>query len=355
MSSKTVYDFSTGRYGVVENGSGPGRRSRSIADALMAGSREDEEELRRGLWLNAFRVHYQPVVDVGSGDLVGAEALLRWQRQAELLPASAFIRMAERTGIVLRLGARVLRAAIMLRASCGLPLDRGPRISVNLSRDELLQPDLVPGVSALLREAGLAPELLEIEVSEHSFSPSDDEVPSAMRALWEIGVPCTLDDLGSGSLGPAALGTLPLVAAKVDLPTALRTDETLGACVRTIDHAQSLGITVVAKRVEGYDELELMTWLELGVAQGFAFGAPAPEAVFREVVADALAHVAASNGNGAHANGAATNGNGANGHAVNGNGVNGNGANGNGHIADLRSPRLRQRRPARARRNGSAG
>jgi EAL domain-containing protein (putative c-di-GMP-specific phosphodiesterase class I) len=357
MSSKTVYDFSTGRYGVVENGSGPGRRSLSIAEALMAGSREDEDELRRALWANAFRVHYQPVVDVRSGDLVGAAARLRWQRPGEIVPAAGFIRLAERSGVVLRLGARVLRTVVMLRAGCGLPLDRGPRISVNLSREELLQPDLATGIETMLKEAALAPELLEIEVPEHALAPGDDEVPRAMRALWEIGVPCTLDNLGSGALDAARLASLPLVSAKVDVPAALRTDETLGACMRTIDHAQSLGITVIAKRVEGYDELELMSWLELGVAQGFAFGEPVPESVFRELVADAQQHAASRNGNGATgngANGAASNSNGANGNgaALNGNAVNGNAVN--GQTADLRSPRLRRRRPARARSNGTA-
>ena len=344
MPVKTVYDFSTGRYGVVENGSGPGRRAHNVADALMAGSREDEEELRRGLSLNAFQVHYQPVVDIRRGDLVGAEALLRWRRGAELVPAASFIRIAERSGVVLRLGTRVLRAATMLRGSCGLPLDRGPRISVNLSRLELLQPELIANVQAALEDAALAPELLEIEVSEHVLAAGPRDVAKNMQALWEIGVPCTLDDLGSGALDPALLASLPLVAAKVDLPTALRTDETLGACMRTIDHAQSLGIAVVAKRVEGYDELELMSWLELGFAQGFAFGKPAPEAAFRELVADVSPAVhGPSNGNGS------TNRNGSS---------SGNGrapANGrNGSSEELRSPGRRVRRPARARRNGSS-
>ena len=153
-------------------------------------------------------------------------------------------------------------------------------------------------------------------------------------------MPCTLDDLGSGALDPAMLASLPLVAAKVDLPAALRTDETLGACVRTIDHAQSLGIAVVAKRVEGYDEPELMSWLELGFAQGFAFGKPAPEAAFRELVADVSPAVhGPSNGDG---NGSTN----ANGRAP---------ANGrNGNAQKLRSPRGRARRPARARRNDSS-
>ncbi|MDA1061387.1 MAG: EAL domain-containing protein [Chloroflexi bacterium] len=348
MPTKTVYDFSTGRYGVVENGSGPGHRAPSVAAALLAGSREEEQELRRGLAVNAFEVYYQPVIDVRRGDLVGAEALLRWQHDAELVPAESFIRTAERSGVVLRLGTRVLRAATMLRAGCGLPLDRGPHISVNLSRDELLQPDLIANVQAALRDVALAPELLAIEVSEHTLAGAPQEITAAMRALWEIGVPCTLDDLGSGALDPAMLASLPLVSAKVDLPTALRTDATLGACMRTIDQAQALGIVVIAKRVEGFDELELMSWLELGFAQGFAFGKPAPEAVFRELVA--------STSPGRHANG---NGNGhSNGNGSNGNGSNGNGhtpANGrNGNSEALRSPGARARRPARARRNGAS-
>ena len=340
MPVKTVYDFSTGRYGVVENGSGPGRRAHNVAGALMAGNRGDEEELRRGLSLNAFQVHYQPVVDVRSGDLVGAEALLRWRRGAELVPAASFIRIAERSGVVLRLGTRVLRAATMLRGGCGLPLDRGPRISVNLSRVELLQPELIANVQAALENAALAPELLEIEVSERVLAAGPRDVAKTMQALWEIGVPCTLDDLGSGALDPA----LPLVAAKVDLPTALRTDETLGACMRTIDHAQSLGIAVVGKRVEGYDELELMSWLELGFAQGFAFGKPASEAAFRELVADVSPAVhGPSNGNDSTSGDGSTSGNG---HAP---------ANGrNGSSEELRTPGRRVRRPARARRNGSS-
>ena len=301
MSVRTIFDLRSGKYGVTEDVDGTGRGSR-LADALMAGSREEEHALRQALWRRQFTVHYQPVIDVGSGALVGAEALLRWPRGDTIVPAERIIGLAERSGLVLRLGASVLHSVAAFRAASGLPTDGGLRFGINVSSTELLHPDFVGTVREVLEMTALAPEALEIEVSERTVAEAEPHATATMGALWELGVACTLDDLGSSSLSGERLRALPILSAKVDLPSALRTEEALSSHMRAIDLAQSLGITVIAKRVARYDELELLSWLELTRAQGFAFGAPVPATVFRGLLVDA-GLIPARRANGAAPNG----------------------------------------------------
>ena len=242
------------------------------------------------------------MVDVGSGALVGAEALLRWPRGDTIVPAERIIGLAERSGLVLRLGASVLHSVAAFRAASGLPTDGGLRFGINVSSTELLHPDFVGTVREVLEMTALAPKALEIEVSERTVAEAELHTTATMEALWEFGVACTLDDLGSSSLSGERLRALPILSAKVDLPSALRTEETLSSHIRAIDLAQSLGITVIAKRVARYDELELLSWLELTRAQGFAFGAPVPATVFRWMLVDA-GLIPARRANGAAPNG----------------------------------------------------
>jgi EAL domain-containing protein (putative c-di-GMP-specific phosphodiesterase class I) len=195
--------------------------------------------------------------------------------------------MAERSGLVLGMGERIQRMALSFRAHCGLPADGGLMISVNLSERELLDPSLAPRLHESLQTLALAPEVLLCEIPERVIAEHPDRTAAAMGALWDVGIACVLDDLGSGALAPSVLRSLPLVAAKVDIVAAQRTEETLSSQMRTIDLATSLGITVIGKRVARYQDLELLTWLDLNFAQGHAFGAPAPAGVFQGMLVDA--------------------------------------------------------------------
>ena len=288
MSVRTLYDAELGQFGQTEGVFDPTRGGSSrFRDALSAGTREESDDLHRAMLEHQFSVYYQPVIEVASGRLVGAEALLRWHRNGEILPAERFLRLAERSGLVLRLGARVFRDVAAFHARAGLPAHGGLRISVNLSLTELLHPHFRETILEALRRSGRTPGMIEVEVSEKDLARDPVAVSTAVERLWDAGIGCTLDDLGASVLGDSHLLALPLVATKVDVPSALRTEESLSAHARMIQRAHALDIPVVAKRVSTYDHLELLTWLEISRAQGEALGAPAPASVLRGLLQDA--------------------------------------------------------------------
>ena len=288
MSVRTLYDVEFGQFGQTEGVFDPTRGGSSrFRDALSAGSREESDDMHRAMLEHQFSVYYQPVIEVASGRLVGAEALLRWHRDGEILPAERFLRLAERSGLVLRLGARVFRDVAAFHARAGLPAHGGLRISVNLSLAELLHPHICKTILEALRRSGRTPGMIEVEVSEKDLARDPAAVSTAVERLWDAGIGCTLDDLGASVLGDSHLLALPLVATKVDIPSALRTEESLSAHARMIQRAHALDIPVVAKRVSTYDHLELLTWLEISRAQGEALGAPAPATILRGLLQDA--------------------------------------------------------------------
>jgi len=242
---------------------------------------ETEVALRRSLDDGDFRLHYQPVVHA-DGDLVGFEALVRWQHPSRGLVAPAgFIPLAEETGLVERLGAWVLDEACaqarrwLDHPSSGRPL----MMSVNVSARQLRSLSMADQVVAALRSCALPPGDLCLEITESALIEDIDATVEALEALHSIGVLLAVDDFGTGYTTLKNLKRFPIDIIKVDAGFVSglgrdRGDAAITMAVIRLAHA--LGMTTVAEGVETQEQLELLRTLGCDLVQGYHLGGPLP-------------------------------------------------------------------------------
>ena len=242
---------------------------------------ELENAVRRGLDNHEFRVHYQPIVSVGSRRLVGVEALVRWSSPQGLLSPAAFISLAEDTGLILPLGRQVLDSACsqVHRWHADHPEADPIGLSVNLSARQFQDPALAQDVADILARSGLAPEHLCLEITE---SVVMQDVPSTMATLADLknlGVRLAIDDFGTGYSSLSYLKRFPLDAVKIDrsfidgLGVEAVDKEIVGAVVRL---AASLGVDAVAEGVETEVQLEALREIGCPLVQGYFFSPAQP-------------------------------------------------------------------------------
>jgi diguanylate cyclase (GGDEF)-like protein len=238
-----------------------------------------ETELRRAVREGELFVVYQPVVDLDSGALVGAEALVRWRHptQGVVTPAH-FIGLAEETGLIDAIGGQVLESAcaqfVRWRAELGA---RAPvELAVNLSRAQLERPELAAEVSAVLERCGMRAAELQFEITE-SLAAQSERVQAALRELKTLGVRLALDDFGTGYSSLACLHQLPVDTVKIDR-SFVRHAETVEyhrvLIEATIRVARALRMTTVAEGIETTGEATLMEQLHCDRGQGYLFGKP---------------------------------------------------------------------------------
>ena len=265
---------------------GSGKARHEVFDAAMHARAVEllqfETDLRRAIERDELRVHYQPIVSLRTGEVHGVEALLRWQRGAELVGADEIITLAEETGLILPIGDWVLREALrQLRAWDEKGIGGGTlTMHVNLSARQLLQPDVVERVRAALDESGVAPTRLHLEVTESVLIESADAAEVLLRALRSIDVGLSLDDFGTGYSSLSSLRQFPFDLLKIDRSFLLDADARRGDdIVRTIASlARLLGMEVTVEGIETAEQAARMRELQVDYAQGFYFGKPvAPE------------------------------------------------------------------------------
>lgn len=241
-----------------------------------------EQQLRRALDNDGVRVHYQPIVDIETETVVGAEALLRvHDDEGALLSPAEFIEAAESTGLIARLGGQVLQItceqlAEWTGADAGLSVSD---ISVNVSPRQLADPDLATKVTTALDGASVAAERLCLEITESILIGAQSAVDESIAYLRSLGVRIGLDDFGAGASSLGYLKRFPLDFVKIDrsLIAGLGTNEHDTAIVRaTIELAHNLGLTVVAVGVEFEEQLEMLQILGCDRAQGYLFAPPLP-------------------------------------------------------------------------------
>jgi predicted signal transduction protein with EAL and GGDEF domain len=247
------------------------------ADVLLV-----SDQIVRALQEGQFVLHYQPIVEAGSGGLQGVEALVRWQHpQHGLLPPGAFIPAAEANGTIVALGRWVLRAACAQLAEWDAQL--GPAapyvLNVNLSVRQLTDPELVASVAEVLARHHLDPARLHLELPEEATLSQLQHADGRLQQLRALGVRLTLDDMGAGSSTLRHATYLDVDGLKIDreLVAGMVDNERDLALVRLlVDLARSVGIPVTAEGVETPEQAALLTGLGAQLLQGYYFGRPQP-------------------------------------------------------------------------------
>jgi len=222
-------------------------------------------------------LYFQPKVDVASGAIVGAEALVRWRHpQRGMVPPGEFIPIAEESGLVVRLSAWVLNAA-MEQACAWRDAGLEPvKIAVNLSARDF-SPDLAARVRSLLARHDISPQWIELEITEGMLTHSSDQVIAMMDELADFGITLALDDFGTGYSSLSYLKRFPIDTLKIDKSFVRGIPDDGDDCAiagAIISMAQSLGHEVIAEGVETEAQLDYLRTLGCKEVQGFFFSPP---------------------------------------------------------------------------------
>ncbi|WP_235872718.1 EAL domain-containing protein [Pseudoxanthomonas winnipegensis] len=237
-----------------------------------------ERQLGRAVRNGEIEVHYQPQVR-DSGIVSGAEALVRWRLPSgRLLSPAAFIDLAEESALICEIGLEVLRQACQTLSDWSSdPRTGALRLAVNISPVQLLDDASVPSISAIIREAGIDPTLLEFELTESALATDTAAVIARMEALEATGASWALDDFGTGYSSLATLRTLPVRKLKIDrqfLIEATRQESAQRLLCKIIEISHVLGMSALAEGVETPDQRELLSRLGCGHFQGYLFARP---------------------------------------------------------------------------------
>ncbi|WP_224627532.1 putative bifunctional diguanylate cyclase/phosphodiesterase [Mesorhizobium sp. CA6] len=243
-------------------------------DALMRERRALEADLEAALSRREFELDFQPILDIGSGKIVGAEALMRWRsRSRGLVSPENFIAAAEETGRIVQLGDWALRKA------CNVAADWPPemRMAVNVSAAQIKSGGFARSVISALAFSGLPANRLELEITETVMMDESDAVQKTLSQLRGLGVRIALDDFGTGYSSLGYLRRFPVDKIKIDRSFIRDLDKRdTAAIVRTVIRlGAELGITVTAEGVETEAQLDMLRKAGCGEAQGFLIGVPA--------------------------------------------------------------------------------
>jgi diguanylate cyclase (GGDEF)-like protein len=242
---------------------------------------ELENSLRQALQREEFEIYYQPQVNLQTGKVVGFEALVRWHHpERGLVSPSAFIPVAEETDLIVPLGWWVLKEAChQAKAWHERYLSDPPLLmNVNLSAKQLKRPDVVETVERLLKETGLDPHCLSMDITETALmGAAEDQSIIALKRFRELGVRISIDDFGTGYSSLAYLKRLPADILKVDKSFVDGLGEDVKDTVLVqliIDAAHTLGMHVVAEGVENAEQAKQLKEMGCDIAQGYYFSEP---------------------------------------------------------------------------------
>ena len=237
-----------------------------------------EGALRLALQDDQFELHFQPQVDLASGFVVGTEALIRWRHpQLGTVRPDRFIGLAEETGLIVPIGAWVLRSACRQnqrwrRAGLG-PL----RVAVNLSARQFAEPDLIETVARALEESGLPPDSLEIELTESMMMADVEAAIETMRCLKRMGVKLSIDDFGTGYSSLSYLKRLPVDVLKIDrsfVQDIVSSPDSAAMVDAIVSLAHGLRMNVIAEGVETLEQLDYLRNCGCDEVQGYVYCEP---------------------------------------------------------------------------------
>lgn len=237
-----------------------------------------EQELRKAIAESAVEVHYQPIASLQQERIIGFEALLRWTHpELGMIPAAEVVSLGEETGLILQLSMYVLRTACeQLRSwQAEYPQDDGLVISVNLSRRQLIDPDLVPKIAEIVRETGIRPGSLVLEITESLAMTDYATAAVVLNSLRDLGIWLHLDDFGTGYSSLSCLYRLPLNGLKIDhafIRDVFSRPQNESVLAAIVAIAKAFHLDVIAEGVETTQQVALLKSLGIDRVQGYLFG-----------------------------------------------------------------------------------
>jgi PAS domain S-box-containing protein/diguanylate cyclase (GGDEF)-like protein len=239
-------------------------------------------EIQQALANDEFRFHYQPKIELGTGRIVGAEALLRWEHGVfGLQPPARFIGLAEETGLIVGLGQWGRREAARLAAGLNAGRTRPLSVSVNVSVAELTHRDFAASLAEALAAAGANPSWLTLELTETLLADGSPQILDLLKRLRALGVGLSVDDFGTGYSSLRYLDRFPITEIKIDRSFVGELRRNAGRRIivgAVIELGRELGVDVVAEGIECPGDLEILRAMDCPLGQGFMFSRPlAPE------------------------------------------------------------------------------
>ena len=243
-----------------------------------------ETTLRRAIQNHEFLLHYQPKVSVDSLEITGVEALIRWHHpQLGLVSPAEFIPLAEDTGLIIPIGEWVLKEACLQNKRWQTQGFAPIRTAVNISARQLHDHGFADTVIRILKETNLAPQYLELELTESSIMQNAELAANVLSRLKSMGIYCSIDDFGTGYSSLASLKRLPINALKIDksfVSEAPSEPDDAALVMAIVTLAHNLRLKVIAEGVETEEQLRLLHLLRCDEIQGFLFSKPLPADAF---------------------------------------------------------------------------
>ncbi|RJS59029.1 bifunctional diguanylate cyclase/phosphodiesterase [Bacillus sp. PK3_68] len=236
-----------------------------------------ENELRKAIELEQFHIDYQPKMDISKNQLIGMEALVRWDHpELGRISPNKFIPVAEETGLILPLGEWVLRRGCRQNKEWQNKGYPPLKISVNMSVRQLAHPNIIERIEEILTETGLEAQWLELEVTESVFADIDHAADTLQR-LRDIGIHISIDDFGTGYSSFSYIKYLPVDTLKIDasfIRDIHQNEESQAIVQAVLTLARTLGINVIAEGVESQEQLDVLNEDGCSQGQGFLFSKP---------------------------------------------------------------------------------
>jgi diguanylate cyclase (GGDEF)-like protein/PAS domain S-box-containing protein len=287
-----IKNADTAMYQAKENGRQTYRFFKPAMNVRAVERQSIEESLRRALERREFSLHYQPKINLKTGEITGAEALIRWTHPTRgLVPPGIFIPVAEDCGLILPIGNWVLQEACRQTHAW---LEAGLRftsIAVNISAMEFRSDHFLEGVFKILKETGLHPSFLELELTESVLMKRAESTDLILKELRAMGVHLAVDDFGTGYSSLSYLRKFPIDALKIDQSfvrqiTTSPSETTIVAAI--ISMGRSLNLRVIAEGVETQEEMAFLQAHHCDEAQGYYFSRPLPAEKFAQLLQDGM-------------------------------------------------------------------
>ncbi len=248
---------------------------------------EIENDIRSGLKKGEFLLNYQPKVDLATGLVTGMESLVRWRRHGDkIVSPLEFIPVAEETGLIVPLGDLILRDACF-QTKNWLDINPNLRVAVNLSARQFRQKNLLVRLGSAIRDSGLPPDRLEVEITESMLVDNVDEVIEILSKIKDLGITIAMDDFGTGYSSLSVLKRFPIDTLKIDQSFVRHlSEDSEDAKIVTaiISMAKSMNLKVVAEGVENQEQLAFLAKRGCDLMQGYYFSKPLQDEDFTNLL-----------------------------------------------------------------------